>query len=285
MNRYLGVLSVAALLGGVARADVKIVSQATVKGLPAQAQAQMPDLGKPYTVTTYYKGDKQRVENDSDKSVTISDFKDGKLYTLNPSKKTYYVTNFADLGKQLEGIPLTTTLTKAEVTSGTETKTIAGKSAHPYHFSAVMKMSLDNLDPSLSSMLPTITMDGDQWTTEAVTLPISYQTLSRTAFQRGMPAMMGQSLKGLMDKMATIKGTPLSRTFTVRFVLSDAAKSSPIAQYMPKDPIVTTEEVTSVSEDPISDALFTPPADYKEVPAPTAPTGGSPFGGAPTANP
>lgn len=264
-SAVLAALAVTLPLAAAARADIKIVSETTIKGVPSQAKTQMPDLDKPRTVTTYYKGSKQRIEDG--KNVTITDFDTGKVYSLDVAKKTYSETDLNAASADMAGIPLTTTLVSATVNEGKDTKTIAGKEAKSYKYLAVLQMGMENGDASLAAMMPTISIQGEQWTTEAVTLPVTYTKIAQTTFVKRMPPMMAGGLKGFVEKMATIKGTPLSSTTSMSFTLPAAAKDSPMAQMMPKEPMVTTNEVKSISEESLPDTLFAPPADFKKVDA------------------
>jgi hypothetical protein len=283
-NRFRVTATVAvAVLGAasLARADVKIVSEVTIKGVPKAAQAQISD--KTTTTTTYYKASKQRTE--TDKSVTITDLDGDKFYTLDPVKKTYYVMSSKDLEKLAADNPMLAMIkmdTTTTVTPSSETKSIAGKTAKKYAYTTVMKMGMEGADESISAMLPTITISGEQWTTEEITLPVDYRKVTQSNFMRSMPPMMAKGIKDMVDKMAEIKGLPLSSVITVT-VQPSASAPPQAASAFPKDPIVTTTEVKSIVEGPLDDALFTVPADYKEVKAPASNIpGGLPGAGAPT---
>jgi hypothetical protein len=258
----------------LARADVKIVSEVTVKGVPKAAQAQISD--KTTTTTTYYKASKQRTE--TDKSVTITDLDADKFYTLDPVKKTYYLMSSKDMEKMAADNPMLAMIkmdTSTTVTPTDETKTIAGKMAKKYAYTTVMKMGMDGADESISAMLPTITISGEQWTTEEIALPVDFRKVAQSSFMRSMPAMMAKGIKDMVDKMAEIKGLPLSNIITVTVKASASAPPQAAAAF-PKDPIVTTTEVKTITEGPLDDALFTVPADYKEVKAPATAMPGVP---------
>lgn len=248
-----------------ASADVKIVSEVTMKGLPEQAKTMQPGIDKPVTTMTLYKGDKQRTEAGG--TITIYDCAADKLYTLDTTKKTYTVSSVGNALNAVADNPFLAMMkfeTKAFVKPGTERKTIAGKAAKSYIYTAILKMSMEGGDPSISAMMPTITMKGIQWTTDAVTLPANCAKMLQSQFARRVPPFLASGMKPLMDQMATIKGTPLSNQVTVSFIVSAAAGGLP---GMPKEPIITTTEVKSVSEEPLDESLFTVPADYTLVEA------------------
>jgi hypothetical protein len=73
-------------------------------------------------------------------------------------------------------------------------------------------------------------------------------------------------LKTLVEKIATIKGTPLSSRIEVIIKPGDGKAPDVNVLPIPKDPIIVVNEVKSISEDPLAaDSLFTVPADYKKV--------------------
>jgi hypothetical protein len=72
-------------------------------------------------------------------------------------------------------------------------------------------------------------------------------------------------LKTLAEKIATIKGTPLSSRIEVIIKPGDGKAPDVNVLPIPKDPIIVVNEVKSISEDPLADSLFTVPADYKKV--------------------
>jgi hypothetical protein len=256
------------VMATVARADVKVVSEVKMTGIPAAAAAQpgVPDLKKPIITTTYYKGNKQRVE--SGDTVIITDYETGKVTTLNPAKKTFYTSNITDGLKAMADNPMIEMIkidATADVKQGGETKTIAGKAAKNYKLTATMKMSMDGAPPETAAMFPTIIMKGEQWTTEAIALPIQTSKLVQANFTKNMPAFLQKGMKPFLDKMATIPGFTLSNTMSIEFMRAPGAPDMP---GFPKEPIVTVTEVKELSEAPLEDALFAPPADYKEVQAP-----------------
>jgi len=85
----------------LAFADVKVVSKVnlTVKNVsstnvtssPADSQRVTPQI-----VTTYFKGPNARTEID-DTTIVIYNGKEGKVYTLDPRQKTYFVQTFKEL--------------------------------------------------------------------------------------------------------------------------------------------------------------------------------------------
>ncbi len=253
-----------------ARADVKIVSTVTVTGVPGTAAP------KPMTVTTYYKGDKQRTE--SPDNITIYDCAKDQQYVLNPQTKTYYVVSVAEAMKAATAnnpfLAMVKFDTSVDLKPTDQKKEIAGKQATLYNYTATIKMTMD-ANPEIGAMLPTITLKGEQWTTEAVTLPANCANMRSAQMLRTMRATMGNGISQIAEKLGEMKGAPLSNKVTVTM------KAQAEIPGLPKDPIVTTSEVTGVSEEALSDDLFAVPADYKKVDPPAVPTPGLPGAGAP----
>ncbi len=249
------------LVACAARADVKIVSEVNVTGLPPQAQAQVKQTF-PQTVMTYYKGDMTRTELAG--SVVLYDCLGDKLYTLDPAKKTYTIASVQEMMEKAG--PLMAMMkfdTTADVKEGGASKTIAGKPAKNFLFTANIALSMEGTP---AGMLPTTKIVGEQWVTNAVALPANCQRMMAASLARSAGPMLG-GMKPLIEKMATMKGAPLSSKVTVTIT---AAQPLP---GLPTDPIVTTTEVKAISEEALDDALFKIPADYKKVEPTPAPPG------------
>jgi hypothetical protein len=269
---FAAVVSIAALgmMAATVRADVKIVSEVTVKGVPPAVTAQGgPDMSKPTVTTTYYKGNWQRVESGG--TITITNFETGKITTLNPKAKTYYTVGVGDSLKAMADNPMLAAIkveAVADVKPGGQTKVIAGKTAKNYKISATMKMTMDGAPPEAAAMFPTMVMTGEQWTTEGISLPIPTGKMVQNSFVKNLPPFFQNGMKPFTDKMASIPGFILSNTMSMEFKRSAGAPDLP---GFPKEPIVTITEVKEISEAPLDDALFAPPADYKEVQPPATP--------------
>ena len=243
-------------------ADVTVVSEITTKGLPAGIKGNAASSsGKPTIATTYYKGDKQRVETGD--SITITDYTTGKTTALDVKKKTYTIRN----AEKVEGNPFLEAM-KMEVTADmkatAEKKTIVEKNARRYDYNAVMKMTMDGVDPTIASMLPTIMISGQQWTTEDIPYKMDVAKVARVTMLRSLPPMMAKGVKEISEKLAMMKGFPLSSVVTLKFALSKDAPAE-FASRIPKDAIVTTTEVKSIVQTPLDEALFTIPEGYSEV--------------------
>ena len=87
-----------------------------------------------------------------------------------------------------------------------------------------------------------------------------------------------QDMKPLMDKMSAIKGAGLASQMTITMPQSPLAgmaggANAPAAGSLK---ITMTSEAKSVTQEPLDDALFTIPADYKQAAPPAAAPGAGP---------
>jgi hypothetical protein len=266
-------------LASAAWADLKVVQEVTIKGLPEAAKAQNPNLGKPMTMTTFYKGDRMRQEQGA--MVTITDYKEGTITTLDPKKKTFYVSKISDTMNAVANNPFLETLkldVKADVKPGTETKSILGKSAKNVKFNATFTFSSkDGGDSPIAAFMPTIILKGEQWVTEEVKVPGDpKQMLQQMNLSRGPMAMFGGGMKEFTEKMGSVPGFPLLNSTTMEFVFPPTAPPQ-VQEQMGGKPMTTLTEVKSISEEVLDEALFKAPEDFKEVKAPETPA----FPGAP----
>ena len=248
-----------------ARADVKVVSQVTITGLPAGAASAQSS--KPQTVTAYYKGTKVRTE--AANTVTIYDGKTNMVTTLSPASKTYTVASVAAPAAN-PMMAMMDVKTTATLKPGGKTKTIAGKPAKNYVWQANIAMGMKpSAKQNANSQMPsgplvTIQMNGEQWTTDAVKLPAGSKSMVMSMMSGPAKAIPG--LSPLMDKFAQIKGLPLSATLTQAFKQSAAMMAMGGAKSnVPPKPITVTTNVLSLSEKPLTDTLFAVPAGYQKV--------------------
>jgi hypothetical protein len=286
------VVPVFALLAGfgiaaAAQADLTVVNQVTISGLPASVSAQAPQLSAPIATTTYYKGDKVRTESAG--TVTIMTGADARVVTLDPATKTY--SSATDALGAMANNPILSMIKFAatgNVRKTDEKKSILGKDASRYNIYMSLKMSMNGGDPSMASMFPTIIMSGDEWATEAVTLPPGAATAAANIMGKFMSGPTMGGLKEFTKQMSAIKGLPLLGTLTMTFSFPKDSPLQAMSDQIPKKLVVQTV-AQSISEAPLTDDLFAIPADYKlaapvalpgTVPttpaAPAAPVGATP---------
>ena len=160
----IGAILIALCSAVSARADLKIVSEVTITGMPTMGTVN-PDAGKPTTQTNYYKGDKFRQESVS--SISIFDCGAGQIYTLNPDKKTYTVRAVDDMLNMSDN-PMLAKMkvdVSGDVKPTDKTEMIADRKAKEFLYSIDMQMSMEGMD---SSMFPKMKMSGEQWNTTSL---------------------------------------------------------------------------------------------------------------------
>ena len=272
------------LLAATARADVKIVTRVTVTGNGAAAMGMGARGGRPgagaapktetETVTTYYKGQKSRVESGA--TVILFDGTTGKTLTLNPATKTYQVQSDVRTQRLDEAAQNIDFKTSGSARPTGATRAILGKTAKEYAYSITMAMTLK---PGITGpdgkptaaprpgtvRKPFVTMviKGNQWTVENLTSGggnggiIAAQLSALQSFP---------GFKGIFDALSQIKGVAIEGKQTM-------SMQSPMAAMMGGTPPTTTITTVPVSlkEAPLPDSLFAIPAGYKQV-QPAAPT-------------
>lgn len=252
------------LAAQTARADMKIVSEMTVQGQPGAQQGGQPQR---QTVRTYYKGDKVRTEIPG--TVMIYDAAADKLIQLDPARKTYTVNALQKMAAQMQPFMARMKFdATGSVRPGGATRTIAGLPARNYRVAMNLRMSMRA--PAAGTGAPTgmpagplLTMkiEGEQWASEAVKVPVRVQRMMTTALMRPMGAMM-PGMKSLLEKMAAVKGLPLSSRMTMTMTPGQAmAGAAPRGNTM-----TAVTEVRSVDRKAVLPAaLFAIPAGYRKV--------------------
>jgi len=256
-----------------AHADLKVVQEMSVTGLPNAAAAPgAPDLREPIVTTTFFKGDKSRVET-SGTILINSGGPNAQQMTLVPATKTYYVTpSVSDTLKAMPGFgdqfkfSATGNVRKTDVT-----RTILGKTTIDYKFYVAMKMSMPALGASAESMMPTITMSGDQWTTDSLDISGTLSGSQTDLLGKTLGPLVMGGMSDIVKTMSKIKGFPLLGTMSMSITFPKGSDlGAAMAKAMPSK-MVMTNEVKSLSEDPLPDDLFIIPTDYTKVDAPANP--------------
>jgi hypothetical protein len=275
-----------ALAGTAARADVKIVSEVDMGAVPFPVPAAAPAAGagngKPLVTTSYYKGDRSRVESGGSVIIVTGKADGGKTFVLDPVARTYYVQatsggagNAAALSEDspfLSSVRIDGDL-KVD-SSSSVTKNIAGRVAKLYRLTGNFKIMLGGGDNGGAGFpLANVTLNGEQWTTETLTVPtLGAAVPGASTFLNAMPPLLAKSDAKLKTQMAAIKGYPLLSAVSVTVTMP---KDSPFAEMaagaFPTKPITARTEVKQLSEDPLPDDLFAVPAGYKQVEPPAAP--------------
>jgi hypothetical protein len=264
------------LAAQTARADMKIVSEMTVQGQPGAQRGGQPQR---QTVRAFYKGDKVRTEAAG--TILIYDAAADKLLQLDPARKTYTVNALQKMAAQMQ--PLMARM-KFDVTGsvrpGGATRTIVGLPARNYRVAMNLRMSMPAAGAGAPQGMPagpllTMKLEGEQWASEAVKVPVRVQRMMTTSLMRPMGAMM-PGMKPLLDKMAAVKGLPLSSRMTMTMTMGQAMGGA-----APRNNTMTAvTEVRSIDRKTVLPAaLFAIPAGYRKVePGPGMPGG---MGGVP----
>lgn len=233
------VLAAFCAIFATAPADVKITANVTVTGVGSGPKTE--------TVTTCYKGNLIRTERSS--TVSIYDIEKQTVVTFRKSDKTYRVL---DLKKQLSSLP--STLAKLHVESSASVQptnassTIAGLPAKKYEAQATIKMMSEN---GAGMTLPTTNLVIEQWMTESV------KNVSGTDAYLPMEQFFGPlkiygGMEPIMKEFSKMKGLPLSSRITITATGGRGQAT----------PIVTTTNVTAVSQAPLNENLFQVPKGY-----------------------
>ncbi|GAB4458113.1 MAG: hypothetical protein OHK0029_18880 [Armatimonadaceae bacterium] len=260
-NRFAAwnVFLLAAFLAGTAsavRADLKI-------------QANVITNGKKESTTTYYKGSMMRSEEGS--NVIIFDGSKNIAYSLNTANKTYQVINFGEMTKN-PAFQMMDIKSNVSLKPGGKTKTILGKPAKNYVYSATVKFTMKpeamerikaqsggNATPNLEAMMPTVTITGETWVTEALSMP-SGGAAGAMATLQNVPGV-----SDLMKKFKTIKGVPLESTQTVKVAGGMGAAN--------QRNVTTKTIATAISQASLPSSLFEVPKGYTKQQQPTRPAG------------
>ncbi|MGD1068908.1 MAG: DUF4412 domain-containing protein [Bryobacteraceae bacterium] len=185
-------LALTLCLGAAAHADF---SYTTTRKTTGGMMASMAGAaGGPQTSKSYFKG--QRMKTDSGSTATIIDFEAQTITTINPTKKTYTVKSFSDIGaagKSADFEP------KIDVKETGQRKTINGFNASEL----VMTMQVDS--PQVQQM-GQMQMEMDMWLSTDVP---GYQEL-HDFYQRNMAkfpwtAMAGGATSGMQKAMADLQ--------------------------------------------------------------------------------
>jgi hypothetical protein len=275
-------LSVALLSTARSFADLVVVMQTDMKGMPAGGGAMAgaagaPGMGK--TVTRYKDG---LVRTENGNTVTIIDAK-GKVTTLDLKAKTYYV---ADPSAMMDN-PMVAQIAgmmdvkmDVDVQTTGEEKTILGQKAQKYTYEMVMKMGFKEgaAIPGLGGggegggppKLPTIIVSGEQWSAAGLTVTGAKKPSDMMSMMGPMADIFGKSgdIKEKLARFEEMKGYPLTSKTTVRF---EGGAGMP---GVPTEPMTTNMRVMELKTTPQPAELFKVPKGFKKIEPPMMGMGG-----------
>jgi hypothetical protein len=272
-------LGVALLTTARSFADMVVVMETTIKGMPAgggaMAGGPMPGAGKS---VVRYKGDLIRTENGN--NVTIKDSK-GKVTTLDLKAKTYYIADPAEMMDnpmiaQIAG--MMDIKMDVDVQTTGEEKAILGQQSQKYTYEMVMKMGFKEgaAIPGLGGgeggppKLPTIIVSGEQWSAGNLNMINGQKPSDMMSVMGPMAEIFGKSgdIKEKMGRFDEMKGFPLSVKTTIRF---EGGAGMP---GVPTEPMTTIMRVLELKTITQPAELFKVPKGFKKIDSPMVGMGG-----------
>jgi hypothetical protein len=251
MQRVAFTILVATLLSATAHADLKLVQKTVMEGELSKQVQKAGGPSQPPSVTMFYKGNKTRTE--AGDRVTIFDGE--RVLLLNPAKKTYQAipkNAASDMASANPMMAMMDIKASVDVKATGKTQSIQGKQAKQYVMTMTMKLGMKQGagggEKGEAPQLPAFTTRTELWTADFPGV-----TLSPSMAKQSMPGGMGSMpfVKDMTEKLKTIKGIPLLTTMN--------------QEIMGKKMNMSIKTV-SLSEAPLPDSLFAPPAGYKQVP-------------------
>ena len=273
-----------------ARADLKVMVEVSVSGMPEPARRTGKAPTYPRQVTTYYRGDRARIEVTSG-PITLYDYAADRVYILDPEKKTYTTESLRRVSGQppakssMVPVPRTSSQSKMVVTLSAaatgEQKTIAGSQA--LRFTVTGSIDLERSmgsgagfpagsqrrGGSGGALSPPIQVDGELWLADE-SVPTGIDPKYSAPLLPAFAAVLSDApdakplIVALMAQTPAQSGIPLASRFTLTARARRPAKgdqsSSPDAVT-----VVLTSDVKSISTDTLDDTLFALPASYTQA--------------------
>ena len=249
----LGLLAWAA----TASADVKMVAQMSGKMMGMKPSGE---------TVTYIKGNKMRTDQTmgGNELSTIMDVDAGELISINHKKKEAEVWSIADVSKTMQAAGVSGNGVDVKITPNGETKEIAGYKAVGHDLSVSVKSTMGGE----GGMAMTVNISGPAFLSTTAPGAKDYAGFYIAAAEKGFffgdpraaKAQPGNA-KGMMALYRTMaeKGIALESTQIIK--LSGEGPMAGLFAKMGNGEITST--VTSISDAPLADDLFTVPAGYK----------------------
>lgn len=246
----LGVVTCAA----PASADVKMVATMSGKMMGRTPSGQ---------TITYIKGNKMRTDQalGGSELSTIMDVDAGELISINHKKKEAEIWNVADMAKTLQTAGVAADGVKVSMTPNGQSKTVAGHKAVGHDLDVSVQSSM------AQGMSMTVNISGPAFLSTEAPGARDYAAFYLNAAEKGFffgdpraaKAQPGNA-KGMMALYKTMaeKGVPLESVQVIK--LSGDGPMAGVFAKMGGGEMTTT--VTSISAEPLDDALFAVPAGY-----------------------
>jgi hypothetical protein len=216
--------------------------------------------------TTYIKGNRMRTDTAVGDRVTsqIFDLDAQKMYMFDSKKKEADVYDMAAFAQELSKSVDTANM-KVSFKANGQTKQIAGKTAVGYDVELTVPTTMaGNKDMSM-----TMTLSGPSWIVKGAPGTADFARFYKGAVEKGWIFSDPRAAKGqpgqakamaeMYKQLAATGGIPYETEAQMKM-----SGSGPMAGLFAKMGNVTmTSTVTSVSDSPIADDVFAPPAGYK----------------------
>jgi hypothetical protein len=187
------------------------------------------------------------------------------MFMFDSRKKEADVWEMADFGKQV-ATAVDATEMSASVTSNGQTKQLSGRTATGYDMSISMPTRMGD---EKSGMKMTVTLSGPVWVVKGAPGTQDYLHFYKAAADKGWifgdpRAAQGapgqaKAMTEMYRQLAATGGVPYETEMNIKM-----SGEGPMAAMIAKmGGITSTTTVQSAESAPLSDQLFTPPADYK----------------------
>jgi hypothetical protein len=271
MKRWLTVTLMTAVCSAPLRADVRVTSTTTLEGPMA---AMMGGIAP--SMVTQIKGSKSRTDiqvGDQEFS-TIIDAQTRQIIILNPADRTARVLTPESIPMDQPGAPIPMPKIDASVKPTGQSKLIDGTQCDEQAISLTISMAQmaagSQMPPQAAEMMKDVKvlMDGSAWIAksgpgvaeytafQAVSAKQSLSTLSQS-----MPGLGSMGLDRLIESFAGASGLAYLTELTLA-IEGGGEMAGLLKQF---GDMKFTNRVTDVSTAPLSDDLFTVPADYKVI--------------------
>jgi len=229
-------------------------------------------IGAATTGTTYIKGHKMRSDMQlADKvQTTIFDLDAQKLYVFDSKKKEADVWDMAAFAAELSKSVDTQNM-KVSLKPNGQSKTIAGVNASGYDLEISVPASMGGS----KDMSMTVTLSGPTWIVQNAPGTADYVGFYKAAAEQGWIFSDPRAAKGtpgqtramteMYRQLADTGGIAYETNMQIK--MSANSGGNPLGGLLARIGNMTTETTTqSVETGTLTDAMFSPPADYKLTP-------------------
>src|SRR5262245_26787567 len=263
MTRVLLTILLVGIFGVPAYADVTLKQTVNGKGM---------GIGAATTGTTYIKGHKMRSDMLLGDKVqtTIFDLDAQKAYVFDSKKKEADVWDMAAFATELSKSVDTQNM-KVSLTPNGQSKTIAGVNASGYDLEIIVPASMAG-SKDMSMM---VTLSGPMWIVKNAPGTPDYVQFYKAAVEQGWIFSDPRAAKGtpgqtramaeMYRQLADTGGIAYETNMQIK--MSADGGGNPLGGLLARIGNMTAETTTqSVETGTLTDAMFSPPADYKLTP-------------------